>query len=224
MTDPRTLPDAVIFDMDGLLVDTETCDYHAWLELHQAHGLELTLPDYCHHAGLYGSWDRMYAAVAAHSGVPADQLHARREPRFRELVSACLEPSPELLRLLGELKENQVRRGIASSSDSDWVAYLLEGTGLRSYFEVVATGHDVAHRKPAPDVYLLAAERLKVDPKRCVALEDSCHGIAAAQAAGMRVIAIPNLVSAHQDLSAADARVEHFGDVTLEMLSRLVTP
>jgi HAD superfamily hydrolase (TIGR01509 family) len=216
------LPEALIFDMDGLLVDTETCDYEAWRELHAAHGVELSLPDYCHHAGMYGSWDQMYAALSEASGVPADALHARREPRFREMVAQALEPSPELLRLLRELETSGVKRAIASSSDSDWVAYLLDGLGIRSAFQAIATGHDVVNRKPAPDLYLLAARRIEADPRRCVALEDSVHGVQAAQAAGMRVIAIPNVVSAHQDLSAADARVEHFGDVTLEMLEGLV--
>jgi HAD superfamily hydrolase (TIGR01509 family) len=216
------LPEAVIFDMDGLLVDTESCDYQAWRELHEAHGLELSLADYCHTAGLYGSWERMYEELSGVCGVPPEELHARRDPRFRELVHACLRPSEELVRLLAALRERGVRRGIASSSDSDWVGYLLDGIGLRREFQAVATGHDVARRKPAPDVYLLAAERLSVAPRRCVALEDSAHGIAAARAAGMRAVAIPNPVSALQDLSAADARVSHFGEVSLDLLRELL--
>lgn len=215
------LPEAVIFDMDGLLVDTETCDYEAWRELHDAHSVELTLPAYCYSAGLYGSWEKMYEELGAQCGRTPEELHAVRDPRFRELVAERLRPSPELVDLLRRLREAGVKRGIASSSDSDWVAYLLDGLGLRHEFQAIATGHDVAQRKPAPDVYLLAAERLAVDPTRCVALEDSSHGIEAARAAGMRVITIPNIVSAHQDLSLAHARVPHFGDVTLELLAEL---
>lgn len=207
--------------MDGLLVDTETCDYEAWKELHEAHGVELTLADYCNNAGLYGTWETMYEALARVCGQTAEALHARREPRFRELVHACLHPAPELVALLEQLRSHGVKRGIASSSDSDWVAYLLDGLGLGAEFQAIATGHDVERRKPAPDVYLLAAARLGVDPRRCVALEDSAHGIQAAKAAGMRVIAIPNSVSTHQDLSQADARVRHFGDVTPDLLRRL---
>lgn len=216
------LPEAVIFDMDGLLVDTETCDYQAWRELHEAHGVELTLKEYAFNAGLYGTWDRMYEALAPRAGISAGELHARREPRFRELVEACLQPSPALLELLNTLREAEVRRGIASSSDSDWVEYLLQGLGIRDEFSVIVTGHDVERRKPAPDLYLLAAERLQVNPKRCVALEDSTHGLQAARAAGLYAIAIPNSVSTHQDLSHAHLRVEQFGDVTLDLLRSLM--
>ncbi|MGV3720270.1 MAG: HAD family hydrolase [Actinomycetota bacterium] len=216
------LPDAVIFDMDGLLIDTETCDYQAWRELHEAHGVELSLPEYAYNAGMYGTWDQMYETLAVGCGRTAEELHAWREPRFRELVAACLSASPELVTLLRELRESGVKRGIASSSDSDWVEYLVAGLDIRHEFQAVATGHDVERRKPAPDLYLLAAERLEVDPQRCVALEDSAHGIAAARAAGLRVIAIPNSVSSHQDLSEAHARVTHFGEVTLDLLRHLL--
>lgn len=216
------LPEAVIFDVDGVLVDTETCDYLAWRELHEAYGLELSLEEYCHDAGMYGTWERRYANLAPRVGLSPEALHARREPRFRELVASHLQPAPELLGLLGVLRTARVARGIASSSDADWVSYLLTGLGLQHEFTAVATGHDVEHRKPAPDLYLLAATRLGADPRRCIALEDSSHGIAAARAAGMRVIAVPNSVSRYQDLRAAHARVDHFGEVTLGLLRDLL--
>src|SRR5688500_14380002 len=146
------LPQAVLFDMDGLLIDTETCDYEAWRELHEAHGLELSLQEYCYNAGLYGSWERMYAELSAACERTPEELHAIREPRFRELVQVCLRPSPELVSLLAALRTHGVKRGIASSSDADWVDYLLEGLVLKGEFQAVATGHEVEHRKPAPDV------------------------------------------------------------------------
>lgn len=216
------LPQAVIFDVDGLLVDTETADYHAWRELHEEFGVPLSLDEYCYSAGLYGSWEKMYADLSAVCGLPEDELHARRSPRFKALVAELLQPTPELTGLLQRLREHEIRRGVASSSDADWVAYLLGGLKIRGEFGAVVTGDDVTHRKPAPDVYQLAAERLGVDPRQCVALEDSAHGIAAAQAAGLRAIAVPNSVSRHQDLSGADARVAHLGEVSLELLRGLL--
>lgn len=218
----RTLPQAVIFDVDGLLVDTETADYHAWRELHAAFDVPLSLEEYCYSAGLYGSWEAMYAALSQRCGVAVEELHARRSPRFEALVAELLEPTRELLGLLELLRSHEIRRGVASSSDADWVAYLLDGLRIRGDFGAVVSGEEVERRKPAPDVYLLAAERLGVDPRCCVALEDSAHGIAAAQAAGLRAIAVPNHVSRRQDLSRADARVEHLGEVTLELLRRVL--
>jgi HAD superfamily hydrolase (TIGR01509 family) len=215
-------PQAVIFDVDGLLVDTETCDYDAWRELYARHGMELTLDEYCHDAGLYGTWERRYAALAERCGLTAAELNAWREPRFRERVGRLLRPTPKLEALLDTLERHGIRRGIASSSDADWVGFLLDGLGVRGRFEALATGFDVEHRKPAPDLYLLAAARLGVDPRRSVALEDSAHGIQAAKAAGLRVIAIPNSVSARQDLSLADMRVDHLREVTPDLLRKLM--
>jgi HAD superfamily hydrolase (TIGR01509 family) len=218
---PVTL-EAVVFDMDGLLIDTETCDYRAWSELYQAHGEELLLADYCYSAGLYGCWDELYSALAARCGRSPEELQQAREPRFRALVEECLSPSPDLLRLLDNLQRHDIRTGVASSSDSDWVEYLLGGMGLHDRFAVVVTGHDVEQRKPAPDLYLKATRLLEVAPAGSVALEDSAHGIQAAQAAGLRVIAVPNSVSRHQDLSAADTEVAGLHAITLDLLRRLL--
>ncbi|HUP22162.1 MAG TPA: HAD-IA family hydrolase [Thermoanaerobaculia bacterium] len=220
MSGPQ-LPAAVIFDVDGLLIDTETCDFESWRALHEHHRLPLSLEDYCQSAGLYGSWDGMYDVLAGRCGESAETLRAWREPRFRRLVEERLQPSNELTALLGLLKDSGIPRGIASSSDADWVDWLLRGLGIHQEFAAVATGGEVALRKPAPDLYLLAAARLGVDPAGSVALEDSVHGLQSARAAGLGVIAIPNSVSIHQDLSEAHAQAAHFGEIDLELLGRV---
>ena len=212
---------AVIFDVDGLLVDTESADWEAWRELFHEHGHPLELDEYCHNAGRYGCWDALYAQLAAHCGVSADDLHARRNPRFREIVAARLTPDPALIQLLTRLEQEGIRRGVASASDTDWVHYLIDGLGLRPHFEVIVTGQDCPRRKPDPACYLQAAQILGVAPEWCAALEDSATGIAAARAAGMRVIAIPNLVSQHQNLSGAHLRVACLEEVTLDVLRSL---
>lgn len=217
------LPGAVLFDVDGLLVDTETADYLAWRELYAELDLDLSLGDYAGSAGLYGSWERRYAWLAAHTGRPTVELSVRREARFSELVEARLRPWAALDALLDALDAAGVPVGVASASDRDWVERLLAGLGVRQRFAVVVTGADVQRRKPAPDVYLRAAAALGAAPGGSVALEDSAHGIASARAAGMRVIAIPNEVSAFQDLSGADLRVDSLDQVDLGLLARLLT-
>src|SRR5207248_10443177 len=110
---------------------------------------------------------------------------------------------------------------LASTSSRDWVDFVVDGLTVRPYFHAIVAGDEVAARKPAPDVYLHAAERLGVPPGECVALEDSAPGVASARAAGMACIAIPNRVTVRHDLSAAHHRVADLAEVTLELLRSL---
>jgi beta-phosphoglucomutase-like phosphatase (HAD superfamily) len=98
-----------------------------------------------------------------------------------------------------------------------------ERLGMRGLFAAIVTGDDVVRRKPAPDSYLEAARRLGVDPRRSIAIEDSGPGIAAARAAGMKTVAIPHWLTAQHDLSGADLRVAHAGQLTLARLAALVS-
>ena len=214
--------EAVIFDMDGLLVDTESADFEAWQELYRAHGHDLNLDEYCCHAGRYGSWDRLYAHLSDRTGHHPDDLHEQRLPRYRELVDARLQPSSALTTLVAQLRAAGILRGIASASDRDWVDYLLDGLGLRHEFHSVLTGDDVPKRKPAPDVYIAVLEAMQVEATACVALEDSATGIEAARGAGLTVIAVPNPISRRQDLSAAHHQVNSLGDLSLEVLRALL--
>ncbi len=218
----ESMPDAVLFDLDGLLIDTETCDFVAWEELYAHHGQTLTLDEYCHNAGLYGCWDRLYDDLAMVAAVNAADLHAWRAPRFEALVRKEMAPRPSLAALLDRLDRHGTAMGVASSSDRDWVARLLNGMEIRERFRTVVTGDDVRKRKPAPDIYLLATAQVGAAPERTVALEDSAHGIAAARSAGLRVIAVPNRVTARQDLSHAHLRVGGLEEVTMELLESLL--
>ena len=114
-----------------------------------------------------------------------------------------------------------LRRGLASTSSRDWVDRVVDGLAVRHHFHALVAGDEVSACKPAPDVYLRAAERLGVSPHQCLALEDSAPGVASAKAAGMRCIAIPNRVTCYQDLSAADLRVARLGEVTVDLLRTL---
>jgi HAD superfamily hydrolase (TIGR01509 family) len=123
--------------------------------------------------------------------------------------------------LLAALHQAGIPLAIASSAPARWVVGAVERLGIRPLFDAVVTGDEVAHRKPAPDVYLEAARRLGADPARSVAIEDSSPGITAARAAGMKAIAIPHWLTERHDLSAADLTVAHAGELTLERLMTL---
>lgn len=214
---------AVIFDMDGLIIDTEWPDYQSWQELYAAYGQELTLAEWVPHVGVWGPPLDLLGRLAALVGPGADPaaLRARRRARCDELVRQSMVPMPGYEGLMECLAGAGCPRALASTSSRDWVDFVVEGLGVRAHFQAIVAGDEVAARKPAPDVYLRAADRLGVAPTECVALEDSAPGIAAAKAAGMACIAIPNRVTLHQDLSAADHRVAHLGEVTLDLLRLL---
>jgi HAD superfamily hydrolase (TIGR01509 family) len=214
---------AVIFDMDGLIIDTEWPDYQSWQELYASHGHELTLAEWVPYVGLWGPPLDLLGRLTALIGDGADPaaLRARRRARCDELVREAMTPMAGYHPLMERLTTEGYRRGLASTSSRDWVDFVVEGLGVRLQFEAIIAGDEVAARKPAPDVYLRAAERLGVPPAECVALEDSAPGIASAKAAGMACIAIPNRVTVHHDLSAADRQVAHLGEVTLELLRSL---
>ncbi len=125
--------------------------------------------------------------------------------------------------LVDALAAAAVPMAIASSSPARWVVPALERLGLRDRFRAVVTGDEVAKRKPSPDGYLEAARRVGAEPSRAVAIEDSGPGITAARAAGMAAIVIPHWLTERHDLSGADLRVAHAGELTLTVLESLMT-
>src|SRR5215212_8350891 len=214
---------AVIFDMDGLIIDTEWPDYQSWQELYAANGHELPLSEWVQYVGLWGPplalGERLCALIG--EGADLEALRAQRRARCDALVREGMTPMPGFTALMERLEAHDYRRGLASTSSRDWVDFVVDGICVRPRFDAIVAGDEVAARKPAPDVYLHAAERLGVPPEACLALEDSAPGVASAKAAGMRCVAVPNRVTCYQDLSAADLHVAHLGDVTLDLLRAL---
>jgi HAD superfamily hydrolase (TIGR01509 family) len=214
---------ALIFDMDGLIIDTEWPDYQSWQELYAEHGHDLPLSEWVQYVGLWGPPLALGERLCALIGERADPetLHQQQRVRCRELVRLSMTPMPGFVELMEWATAHGLRRGLASTSSRDWVDRVVDGLAVRHHFHALVAGDEVSARKPAPDVYLRAAERLGVSPHECLALEDSAPGVASAKAAGMRCIAIPNRVTCYQDLSAADLRVAHLGEVTVDLLRTL---
>ena len=216
------LPAAVIFDFDGIVLDSETPEYESHRRIYQRCGVTLTVDEWC---GVIGTWseghdEQWFTRLCERSaGAPARQDYfAERRRIFEAIVPAGpMRGVRELLTLLGDAG---IPVAIASSAPARWVVGAVERLGLRPLFGAVVTGDEVAHRKPAPDVYLEAARRLGADPARSFAIEDSGPGLAAARAAGMKAIAIPHWLTERHDLSGADLTVAHAGELTLD---RLVT-
>ena len=217
-------PAAVIFDFDGIVLDSETPEYESHRRIYQRCGVELTVDEWC---GVIGTWseghdEQWFARLCERAAEPPvrDDYFAERRRIFDEVIP----PSPMhgIRELLEALRAAGIPTAIASSAPARWVAGAVERLGIRGLFDAVVTGDEVAHRKPAPDVYLEAARRLGVAPAQAIAIEDSGPGIAAGRAAGMRVVAIPHWLTQRHDLSGADLTVAHAGELTVDRLAALL--
>jgi HAD superfamily hydrolase (TIGR01509 family) len=185
---------AAIFDHDGLALDTEGAWTLAEEDLFARYGARFTMD---HKRDLLGSSPQVAAVKLARMlGRPRaegealhDELHALVMARLDGGVPAM----PGLVELVGALREHGVPVGLASNSRRAFVDRALAGAGLGDAFDAIVVGDDVAHPKPAPDVYLATARALDAAPPACVALEDSPTGVAAGRAAGMRVVGVPSV-------------------------------
>lgn len=208
----------LIFDFDGLILDTESADYLSWKETYEAFGVDLPLPLWQQYIGTT-TFDP-YAYLESCLGGPVDRtaVHARRKQRDNELIAAAA-VLPGVEAYLTQAQALGLRIGLASSSRHDWVEPHLERLGLTAYFEVIACRDDVADRpKPDPAVYRYALARLGAPPQQVLALEDSPHGVAAAKGAGVWVTAVPNQMTRTLSFAQADYQLTALTEMPLAQL------
>lgn len=214
---------AVVFDFDGLLLETEGPSYLSWTEVYRDHGHELPRDRWLDYIGREGGWfDALgHLGSLVGDGFDRDAAQARREARKTELIAA-LDLMPGVRERIAEAKARGMKVGVASSASSRWVGGHLERLGSRSVFDSVTCREEGMRAKPAPDLYLASVRSLGVAPGEAVAIEDSRNGIAAAKAAGLRCVAVPNEITSAQDLGAADLRLASLAEMPLEdILARL---
>jgi beta-phosphoglucomutase family hydrolase len=209
---------ALIFDMDGVLVDSEPLHLAAYQELFHPHGIEYTEE---HNQEFLGCKDIAMAHILVDryklSLTPAD-LVQNKETILARLLRQEAVMRPGVVQLLETAVALKLPCAVASSATMGTIELVVDVLGIRSYFQCLTSGDEVAHGKPAPDVFLLAAERLSVAPQHCLVVEDTFNGIKAAKAAGMYCIAIPCDATVHQDHSAADLNLRSLEEVCLESL------
>jgi HAD superfamily hydrolase (TIGR01509 family) len=213
---------AVVSDFDGLVLDTEWCEYATAAEIFRDHGEELSLDLW---KTFIGSTDHPHWTdiLEEQLGRPVDR--AVLVPARRLSVQRCtagLTPLPGVVALFDSLAAAGVPIAVASSSPADWVLGHLGDHGLTDRFAAIATGDEVARTKPDPAVYLLACERLGVEPCNAVAVEDSVNGVRAAKAAGMAAVAVPSGLTTGMDFSHADLVVGSCLELTPRLLAALV--
>lgn len=215
---------AIVFDFDGLILDTEGPVYRSWVEVYQAHGEELPFDRWVEIVGSTTAVFHPQQHLEERIGRPLakDVLDARIDRRTEMILAERVLPG--VVQRLDEARDLGLKLGVASSSTRAWVGGHLARLGILDRFNCVRCRDDVAHAKPEPDLYLAVLDCLGVPAAEAVAIEDSPNGVAAAKRAGMRCVAIPNPITAQLDLSEADLLLGSLAELTLGQLLERLSP
>lgn len=207
---------AVLFDMDGLMVDTESLSTEAFINSAKAQGYNMTKEETLKvlgftKANIYQFWIDYFQGTNVDGKKLVDDHYEYIE---NVLYTVGPEKMPYVEELLKYLRENNYKIAVASSSDTADIKNNLEKTKLEKYIDEIASGAEVENGKPAPDVFLLAAERLDVDPKDCLILEDSKAGVKAGKASGAMVFMVPDMFTVDKECEeTADRILTNLGEV-----------
>lgn len=213
---------ALIFDFDGLLVDTETPAYESWRTVYREHGVDLPMALWKEALGTSHGFNAL-DHLAARVGPAFDRtgVYARRQA-LKQALSATQPLLPGVLATLDAADAQGLPCAVASSSGRAWVEGWLRAHQILPRFRCVRTADDVRRTKPDPELFLSAASCLLADPARCLVFEDSPNGILAARAAGMRCVAVPGAISSQVELPPADRTLHRLDALPLtELLSDL---
>jgi HAD superfamily hydrolase (TIGR01509 family) len=215
---------ALVFDFDGLILDTEEPIYRSWLEVYEAHGESLPFERWVQIVGSTTAEFHPQHHLEERLGRPLTQeVIDRRIGRRTELILAQ-RLLPGIIQHVDAAKSLGLKLGVASSSTRDWVSGHLDRLGILGRFDCVRCRDDVTNAKPAPDLYIAVLDCLGVSASEALAIEDSPNGVIAAKRAGMRCVAIPNSITSRLDLSAADLVLRSLAEVTLQDLLQRIEP
>lgn len=212
----------IIFDFDGLILDTETIQYHVLNDIFLENGIELPLKRWQEEIGTYtGFMPFEYLEEQLDRKINHEELTVKYKENFQaKLTNEQSRPGVE--DYLKAAKELGLKIGLASSSNFEWVSYHLKNLGLYEQFQCIKTADDVELVKPDPALYLEAANCLELDPDECLVFEDSANGMLAAKRAGMKCVIVPNAVTMAMDFGVADYKISSMADVSLKELLEIV--
>jgi beta-phosphoglucomutase-like phosphatase (HAD superfamily) len=212
---------AAIFDMDGLLLDTERVCQQAFQDACRHLSLPILNDVYLNIIGGNAQHAKHIITTGYGPDLDYDQLRAEWLKRYHGVVDFQAIPvKPGVINLLNWLQELKIPLAVATSTDNKVAFTKLKLAGLDGYFQQICSGCEVKHSKPHPEIFLLAATRLNVDPKQCLAFEDSSNGVRAAMAAGMQVYQVPDLVLPCEQILALGHSIENsLDDVLIKLKS-----
>jgi HAD superfamily hydrolase (TIGR01509 family) len=209
---------AIVFDMDGVLIDSEPLHLLAYQRFLADFGLTFLEEDNHNFLGMKDVDCAKHLLERHKLDITALEFVAKKEAVLHTLFLEQLKIQPGVLKTLEHAQRLNIPSAIASSATMPTIELVVEITGTRKYFRHLCSGDEVPNGKPAPDVFLLAAERLSAKPSECLVIEDTFNGVCAAKAAGMMCIAIPCQATRHQDFAHADLVLNSMDEVDLEEL------
>ncbi len=212
---------AVIWDMDGVIVDTAPYHFKAWQDVFQRRGVKFTEADFRHTFGQRNDNIIRHTLGKQISQSEMDVISRVKEQTFRKSVRQNIKPLPGALKLMKSLGEHGFKVALASSAPVENIRLLTRSLGINNCFQAVVSGRDVIEGKPSPQGFLLAAQKLGVAPKRCIVIEDAVAGVAACKRAGTHCIAVTN-THPRESLTEADLIVDTLEAVTVNDLEALL--
>lgn len=197
--------EGIIFDIDGVLVETEYFQWQGWVEVLKPHGKSISQIEYLQYAGKQG--DIIEVELIKNFNLPVKKnelLERKKELVFDWIAKKSLQRMLFAKETVEYFWDKNIKVACATGSPKEEALLKLEKVGLLPFFQIVISGSDVKKGKPFPDTYLLAAESIGLKPEQCLAFEDTQYGVASAKSAGLLCLAIPNEFSNEQDFSQAD--------------------
>ena len=217
---------AIVFDFDGLILNTETTDFESWRAMYRAHGFELPLSTWMPIIGdsTQDFTIEQYLVELTGEEIDRPELRKRQRALHLEMLEDAM-PMPGVEEYIRDAKRSGLRIGIASGSRRSWVVDRLARLGLSHHFETVVCRDDVGRAKPDPAAYITAVRNLGANPDQALALEDSPPGVKAAKGAGLFCVAVPGPMTKNHSFHEADMRLESLVEMTLqELLETVPTP
>ena len=220
---PGNKTKAVIWDMDGVIADTAPYHLKAWQETFQKRGVKFTEEDFKRRFGQRN--DTIIRVTLGESISPSeiDVIASEKEENYRQRVRHNIRPLPGAIKLIKSLKKHGFGVALASSAPVENIQLIMRGLGIEDYFQAIVSGREVKEGKPSPQGFLLAAQKLGVEPENCIVIEDAPAGVTAAKKAGMYCMAVTNS-HPRNHLMEADLIVDTLEKVSGNNLEGLLKP